>query len=275
MHLLLSACNIDQLLLYEYEMKLGSLKTCHRRAPIRRDDSRPLVESVYQALLQRLLTGLLPSGTVVNELSLAGELGVSRTPVHDAVRQLVKDGLVVQESGRRSRVAAFGADDIHEIFELRKYLEGPAAELAAGRMDRRHLAPLRAAADALLADPNAPDWVARWAEFDELFHRTIALASGNRRLANDIDRYRLLHKGFNRISTDATSLRQAMQEHLAILDALEARDGPRAREQMVAHITVWQEFFLRRLYAATAPSADRADDVAPVRAARAKRKDLQ
>lgn len=210
-------------------------------------DAGPLVDSAYQALLERILTGSLPSGTVISELALAGELGISRTPVHDAVRQLAKDGLVVREGGRRARVAVFTSDDVYEIFELRKYLEGPAAELAAGRMDARQLAPLRAAAKALLADPHAPDWVARWAEFDELFHRSIARASGNRRLADDIDRYRLLHKGFNRISTDPASLRRAMDEHLAILDALEARDGARARQRMVAHVAAWQEFFLHRL----------------------------
>jgi DNA-binding GntR family transcriptional regulator len=215
----------------------------------RRSDSHSLVESVYQSLLQRIVSGVLPSGTIVSELALAQDLRVSRTPVHDAVRQLAKDGLVVREGRRRARVANFSADDVYEIFELRKYLEGPAAELAAGRMDRRHCAPLRTAADALAAlPPDAPSWTAAWAEFDELFHRTIADASGNRRLAADINRYRLLHKGFNRISTDPTSLQPAMAEHLAILDAIEARDGALARERMVAHIGTWQEFFLRRVF---------------------------
>lgn len=227
----------------------------------------PLVDWVYQALLERILDGSLPGGAVVSELALAAELGVSRTPVHDAVRQLAKDGLVAREGARRARVAAFSADDVYEIFELRKYLEGPAAELAAGRMDRRQLAPLRAEAQALRAEPDAPDWVARWAEFDDHFHRAIAAASGSRRLAADINRYRLLHKGINRVSTDRVSLRRAMEEHLSILDALEARDGPRARERMVAHITTWQEFFFRRIaelsMVSTAGRPSRASAAAP------------
>ena len=219
----------------------------------------PLVDSVYQLLLERILNGSLRSGTVVSELALAGELGVSRTPVHDAVRQLAKDGLVTRQGKRRARVAAFSADDVYEIFEMRKFLEGPAAELAAGRMDRRQLAPLRAEAQALRADPDGPDWIERWAEFDDHFHRWIAEASGSRRLADDINRYRLLHKGINRVSTDRVSLRRAMKEHLSILEALERRDGPRARERMVAHIATWQEFFFRRvahLGAASRPSSD-------------------
>lgn len=214
-----------------------------------RAEGNSLVESVYETLLQRIVQGTLPRGTVISELALAQELGVSRTPVHDAVRQLAKDGLVVREGTRRARVTDFTSDDVYEIFEIRKYLEGPAAELAAGRMDRRHCAPLRSAADALAALPlDSPAWTSAWADFDELFHRTIAQASGNRRLAAEIGRYRLLHKGFNRISTDPASLQPAMAEHLGIIDALEARNGPLARERMVAHIEAWQDFFLRRVF---------------------------
>ncbi|HSI36325.1 MAG: GntR family transcriptional regulator [Phycisphaerae bacterium] len=214
-----------------------------------RSADRSLVEAAYQSLLERIADGRLPSGAMLSELALSQELGVSRTPVHDAMRQLAKDGLVVREGRQRARVAGFSPDDVFEIFEMRKILEGPAAELAAGRMDRRHCAPLRAAADALLATPlDAPGWTAGWADFDELFHRTIADACGNRRLAADIGRYRLLHKGINRMSTEPVSLQRAMAEHLAILDAIEARDGRLARERMVAHVGAWQEYFLRQVF---------------------------
>lgn len=221
-----------------------------RRRPGRSSESGSLVEFVYEAVLQRIVRGKLPSGKIVSELALSRELRVSRTPVHDAVRQLAKDGLVVREGRQRARVANFSSDDIYEIFELRKYLEGPAAELAAGRMDLRQIAPLRAAADALSAlPPSARQWPKAWADFDELFHRTIAQASGNRRLAADIGRYRLLHRGFNLLSTDPHSLqKQALVEHIGILDAIEARDGRLARERMVAHIAEWQNFFLRRVF---------------------------
>jgi DNA-binding GntR family transcriptional regulator len=204
-----------------------------------------MVESIYHTLLQGILNGHYAHQAVLSELALARELGVSRTPVHDALRQLAKDGLVTREQNCRARVAGITRDDVFEVFELRKFLEGPAAELAAGRMDRRHLAPLRASADALLADPNAKDWTLRWADFDETFHSTIGEASGNRRLAQDISRYRLLHKGFNHLATDPDCLQSAMAEHLGILEALERKDGQLARERMVAHIAAWQDFFMR------------------------------
>lgn len=206
-----------------------------------------LVEAVYHRLLHGILTGHYPHDAVLSELAVARELGVSRTPVHDALRQLGKDGLVVRERNCRARVAGITPDDVFEVFEMRKFLEGPAAELAAGRMDRRHLAPLRATADALRADPDAPGWAAAWAAFDEAFHRAIAEASGNRRLAADINRYRLLHTGFNRLATDAVTLQPALAEHIGILDALDARNGPLARERMVAHIAAWQDHFIRHV----------------------------
>jgi DNA-binding GntR family transcriptional regulator len=204
-----------------------------------------LVETVYATLLERILTGQAASGAVLSELALSRDLGVSRTPVHDALRQLAKDGLVVTQRNRRATVVGFSPDDVFEIFEMRKFLEGPAANLAAGRMDTRNLTPLREAASALAASPRAADWVERWAAFDEQFHSAVAESSGNRRLARDIARYRLLHRGLNTIETDPATLRAALDEHVAILDALEDRDGPRAGRLMVEHIAAWQQHFIR------------------------------
>jgi len=213
--------------------------------PIEPNTEVSLAESVYETLLEAIVSGSLGSNVVLSEVALAKQLEVSRTPVHDALRQLAKDGLVVQETGRRARVANFNRDDIYEIFELRKYLEGPATALAAGRMDTRQFAPLRAEAERLEQAHGEPDWTSRWAEFDERFHSTIAQSSGNKRLAQDINRYHLLHRGFNKMSTDQESLKEALTEHLAILDALERRDGAAARQAMVDHISHWQEFFIR------------------------------
>ncbi len=207
----------------------------------------PLSEAVYHRLLHGILVGQYPSGAVLSELGVAREFGVSRMPVHDALRQLAKDGLVQRERNCRARVAGISTDDVFEIFEMRKFLEGPAAELAAGRLDARQLAPLNAAALALQAKARNKHWASQWADFDDLFHTTIAQASGNRRLAQDIGRYRLLHKGLNRVATEPDSLTQAMLEHLGILQALEAKDGKLARERMVSHITTWQEYFLRTI----------------------------
>ena len=203
-----------------------------------------LADAVYESLLENIVSGSLPPGTVLSALDLSSKLDVSRTPIHDALRALAADGFVELQTGRRARVVRFTRDDLWEIFELRRFLEGPAAELAAGRMDERQLGPLRKAADDLKRAKAAVDWTRRWSDFDDQFHRTIAEASGNRRLAHDINRYRLLHRSFNRIATDQKSLQRALAEHLGILDALAHHDGPRARRLMDAHIRHWQQFFV-------------------------------
>lgn len=215
-------------------------------APVSAENATSLAIAVYEAVLQGIMSGRLTPGMVLSEVALAKQLQVSRTPVHDALRQLAKDGIVEQSTGRRARVARFTRDDLFEIFELRKFLEGPAAELAAGRMDHRQIGPLRAMAEELAADTTAADWLQRWVAFDEVFHSTIAESSGNRRLAHAISRYRLVHRGFNPLNTNAESLQQALREHCAILDALSARDAVRAREAMIQHIAAWQQYFVER-----------------------------
>lgn len=214
-----------------------------------------LSEMVYQRLLEAILTGKYPQDAVLSELGVARELKVSRTPVHDALRQLAKDGLVVRQRNCRARVAGLTSDDVYEVFEMRKLLEGPAAELAAARMDARQLLPLQEFAAELRRSRRGEAWTARWAEFDDQFHSTIATASGNRRLAQDIHRYRLLHKGFNRMATEPEGLQQALEEHLSILAVIEARDGRLARERMVAHIAAWQVHFIKHLPQARTASA--------------------
>ena len=204
-----------------------------------------LSESVYETLLEGIIAGRLSSGTVLSEIPVARQLEVSRTPVHDALKQLAQDGFVEREAGRRARVAEFTRDDLFEIFEMRKFLEGPAAELAGGHMDVRQLGPLRQTADQLKDSMNTADWLARWVNFDDEFHHAIALASGNARLCRDIDRYRLLHRGFNRLIADSSLLNQALVEHERILSALENRDGASARSEMESHISTWQDYFVR------------------------------
>jgi DNA-binding GntR family transcriptional regulator len=217
--------------------------------PAKELEANSLVASVYETLLEKIVSGQLPSGSKVSEVVLAKALQVSRTPVHDALRQLAKDGLVHQEKNRRAVIARFTADDVYEIFELRKLLEGHAAELAAGRMDARQLDPLELTATHLRGRLHQADWAAQWAAFDEQFHREIALSCGNQRLGQDILRYRLLHRGFNKLGTTPEGLLTALAEHEAILAALKLRDGKLARERMVAHIEAWQQHFIRAMAA--------------------------
>jgi len=222
------------------------------RLPAPEPEAEPsrLSDAVYERLLESILDGKLTPGTVLSEVALAKEMAVSRTPVHDALRQLAKDGLIHQEVNRRATVVTVSKEDVYDIFEMRKILESEAAKRAADRIDRPTLARLRGIAETLAATRDRPDWLARWADFDEEFHATIARASGSPRLAADIGRYCLLHRFFNRKVTEVQVLQPALEEHLAILDALEAHDAEAARQAMFDHIREWQAYFVNHFSAA-------------------------
>lgn len=205
-----------------------------------------LAEAVYETLMEAIVSGRLEPGTVLSAVQLAAKLEVSRTPVQLALRLLASDGLVETATNRRAKVKRFTADDLFNVFEMRRLLEGRAAELAAGRMDVRSLGPLRDMQTDLEAGCEGVDWRERWHDYDELFHGTIAGCCGNPLLRADIDRYRLLHRGFNRLSTDVASLQRALAEHGAILAALESRDAATAKAGMAAHIGAWQRFFVEQ-----------------------------
>ena len=203
-------------------------------------------QSVYRGLVELILGGQLAPGAVVSEKQLAERLGVSRTPVHNAVLQLEKDGLVTQQANHRPVIARVSRGDVEEIFDMRRLLEGEAARRAATRIDRSTLGGLRRSAGELQrqADPRAA--LARWADFDDAFHEAIAASCGSVRLAADIRRYRMVHHAFNRLRMTADLIPQALAEHVAILDALEARDGDRAAQARQRHLMEWKTFYVQR-----------------------------
>ncbi len=210
-------------------------------------DTSRLSDSVYTALVEGILAGKLTPGTVLSELALSKQLRVSRTPVHDALKQLAKDGLVEQQANRRAVIAVFTAEDVHDIFEMRKLLEGEAARRASTRLDRATLSGLRDGANKIAADFEKNGWADRWADYDEKFHRTIAEFCGSKRLSQDIARYRLFHRILNRTSITPEVVNQALAEHYQILDALEQRDPKAAAQRMIAHIYEWQAYFVNRM----------------------------
>jgi DNA-binding GntR family transcriptional regulator len=207
-----------------------------------------LSENVYETLLRAILTNRILPGESIGEQALAKQLGVSRTPVHDAVRQLIADGLVTQRPNHRPVVATVTANDIEEIFDMRALLEGEAAFLAARRIDRTLLDELSAVGDALADVSDNRAFVQRWADFDEDFHSQIGLAGGNRRLSRDISRYRRLLRGLNRQHTDMAVLQPALSQHQQILDALSRRAADEARQAMLVHVREWKAFFLRKYF---------------------------
>lgn len=214
-----------------------------------------LVESIYESLLEGIVSGQLPHGSELNSVILAKQLEVSRTPLREALRLLERDGLVCQTGNHKARVAEFSVDDIREIYEVRQQLEAASAELAAKRMPREVLDDLRREADSLYQRMGEVGWCEQAIAYDLRFHDAIASASGNRRLRDAIHRYRLLVRSFCVITGRQAILQQALNEHIAILDALATGRPSLARKAMASHIEARLNEVLHRLAATEQPAA--------------------
>jgi DNA-binding GntR family transcriptional regulator len=200
----------------------------------RRDDAS-LVQEVYDRILLQIIRGELASGTPLRSTLLARQLGVSRTPVVQALQRLAADGLVLLRKNKRAIVRPGAENWLVELHELRELLEPAAAARAAGRLTPEDLARLEHLAQAAQGDRDG--WLEAAAQFDFELHLTIADRSGNFALRQ------MLRKiwSFKRISYLAAperpeNLRQGYHEHLAILAALKAGDAETARAAMLFHL---------------------------------------
>lgn len=206
-------------------------------------ENTALSRQAYEAILQGIFAGRLVPGEVLNELALARDLRMSRTPITLAIRELLKDGLVVKVNSRRPTIARITRTDLQELFEMRCLLEGEAARRAASRIDRPTLGRLRSIGEDIGRHPAHAGVLSQWIDYDHDFHLAIAKASGNRRLAQDIERYRIIHRGLIHMRLKPEHVPQANAEHLCILAALEERNADRARQAMSTHIREWLAYY--------------------------------
>lgn len=188
-------------------------------------------EAAYQRLRAMILDNLLPPGTQRLEAELALELGMSRTPVREAMLRLQQEGLVSVTPRHGMRVAPISVADMRDIYDVLESLEPKAAELLARRgLDGAALAPLVEACDAMEAAIASEDRTA-WARGDEAFHRGLAELCGNRRLAamavqvwDQSHRARMFTLNMRPLPARSTA------EHRATLQAILAGDSDGARE---------------------------------------------
>ena len=195
-----------------------------------------LVDSVYQHVLNAILSRRLAAGTEFSEVALARELGVSRTPVHEALAWLAADDLV-EIQANKVRVRKLSAREVTDLYAVRQLLECAAAERAAGRIEPAVLESLQKEARALEKNQDAPEWAEKAMAFDVRFHDELASAADNARLRQEIGRYRLLVRAFCRMTGEnRDNLCDSMREHVAILKALAKKDEASAHKAMAIHI---------------------------------------
>ncbi|MEZ6044492.1 MAG: GntR family transcriptional regulator [Planctomycetaceae bacterium] len=195
-----------------------------------------LADSVYETLVEAIVEGQLPPGTSLSSVDLSQQLQVSRTPVTELLQRLAHDGLVEQLSNRKAQVMQLSFEDISEIYEMRMMLEGAAAERAATRLSPETIRSLIQEANRLKSRRREVGWHEQAIEYDLRFHQILAEAADNKRMAEDILRYRRLVRCFCRMTGSEQNLLAALKEHLNILRMLEQRKPAAARKAMVQHI---------------------------------------
>lgn len=137
------------------------------------------VDKAYFSLRDRIQSGDLVSGDFLVESELAGQLGISRTPVREALKRLAAEGLVLSEGRRRAVVRSFDEERVAELYELRARLESYAAQRAASRIQPSELDSLRELATAMeaCAARATPEDIARFADLNDRFHQVILSAA--------------------------------------------------------------------------------------------------
>jgi DNA-binding GntR family transcriptional regulator len=192
---------------------------------------------VHAQLREGILRGDLAPGLVVSQVQLARELGVSRTPLREAVRMLQREGLVDGEANRMVRVASFSIEDVEELYAVRIANEALAIYLSVPAMTAEDDASLRQSL--LDMDRCAPGGdVEAWTGHHHVFHTRLVAGAGKRlrtllsELYDYAERYRRLY-----ISAEPRAMSIGAGEHELIVQACRERDAARASTELARHLS--------------------------------------
>lgn len=197
-------------------------------------------ERAYKYLRESVYNGLFKPGTIITEDEVANVVGVSRTPVREAIRRASADGILELEGFHRARVSNFTDDDIREIFEIRAVLEAMAAERAATRITAEEIEQLEQLTDALEGATRAGDayLFRQFADFNNAFHTVILKAAQSSQLLKALEHLietpLILHKQFEGLLIG--NLERTIRHHRSIITALKAKDPKWAHAEMMTHL---------------------------------------
>lgn len=205
-------------------------------------------DRAYATVRDGILNGIYAAGSRLTEIEVAQTAGVSRTPVREALRRLHAEGLLNFEPNHGAVVAAFELEDAEEIFELRALLEPVCARRAAERATPAVIAELRALSERQIQESSrrASGYLGRIGELNDQFHRLIQRAADSPRLAKTLAgliEAPLILRTFAQYA--AGELQRSADQHLELVQAIEAHDGAWAHSVMHAHILAGRATYLR------------------------------
>ncbi len=228
-------------------------RSSSNRATLSRSDGGlqlPASERIYTLIKESILTGNLESGSRLVELSLASELGVSRTPIREALKRLSVEGLVTVDPVRGMIVRRVDPHEVEDFYITREVLDGLAARLAAERVSGDQLIRLRTMVEAMESAQQRGDRVGM-VQANMRFHDAVFRACANRWLLSlgrsMIDFVRLMSAA---AYTDPVRDQEVVEEHRRIQDALEAKDPVAAEKASREHMVQARLHFVRASAAA-------------------------
>lgn len=234
-----------------------------RFSPIRLDTYKPLRELVFETIREAIINGVLKPGERLMEIQLAEELGVSRTPIREAIRKLELEGFVVMVPRKGAYVADISLKDIADVFEIRGALEGLAAQLAAERATDEELEEMERMLVEIGEAIENKD-VERLVETDTRFHEVLFRASRNERLTQILSLLReQIHSYRMRTLAHPARMRVALEEHRTLVEALAQRDPETARRVAQEHIESAENSLMALISAESQASRERSLDQAP------------
>ena len=211
------------------------------------DEYLPLRDVVFNTLRRAILKGELKPGERLMEITLADKLGVSRTPIREAIRKLELEGLVVMAPRKGAKVASITERDLNDVLEVRKGMEVLAISLACKRITGEELEKLETIEQSfqkLIESGNLTEL----AEMDVKFHDTIYQATDNQRLISLLNNLReQMYRYRMEYLKDIAVRRTLAEEHKAICRALRERDEQQAEEYVSIHIDNQQKAIIRSL----------------------------
>ena len=203
----------------------------------RLETRKPLREEVYQVLRKAIIEGKLRGGARLVETEIAQQLGISRTPVREAIHMLESEGMVSSIPRKGYVVADFSAQEVEEIFGVRQVLEGYAGRLATSRISVTQLDELKVIYARSLKCVDEQDSASQLFQLNTEFHDLLISCSQNRRLRELIDTVRSSLLSYRLATlTDPAERRHSVEGHKLILAALERRDADAVEDLIKRHV---------------------------------------
>jgi DNA-binding GntR family transcriptional regulator len=215
-----------------------------------------LRQKIVEQILADVFRGGLSAGRHLVTQELAERFEVSHTPIREALIALAGIGIIDLVPNRGAVVRRVSSREVREVMQVRKALECEAVRLACGRIDLAELDRLAADLSKLAEakQPYTPRFIEQCRSVDSRLHDLIASSCGNRFLANELNRLKILFRAFRDVSytqhkarNDFRQLAAETREHLAIVEALQACDGTGARRAMLRHLQGGVKYWARAL----------------------------